>query len=952
MAVTVHATSPEQKQESKGQNLPVVATVPTDEAVKVRPDTAVSFQLDTRSPEFRAFRQQFESGRFAIQVEDGSSARLFLGEQRANGKGPSQPSAGVATFDVQTGTLSTPALSLRRYTTYTVTLAVKAAYEALLHGQPLPGDDSVSFAFITGSALREPTHYALTSTGELSPRVTGKASLTVSAVDDYGNAASGAHVVATLTEDGSRLASSAVAIPAQATLPASGSLSFDITDTEAEGVQVAFQSSGAYPENAWSGSLSLRFRPGLPTQALLRDLPAQAQVGTRLTVKGTVVDVYGNTVEDGTAVSVGGQSVTTEAGAFSATQLLPTLVSDYTVEVRSSLTVLGSAVIHLLPGDPGLFRDLMAPSSVVVGSGFEVSGQVTDVYGNTVLDGTTVTVNGVATTTATGLFSVPVTAPTKTGSFSLVIKAGSVTWSRTVHARSGPPAAINDVTVPASVVVASAFDVCGAVADAYDNAVSDGTAVTVNGVAATTTSGAFCASVTAPTRPGAFNVSIQADAVSFTTSTQVRSGAPAAINSVTAPTSVTPGSQFNVCGAVADAYGNAVLDGTAVTVSEVATTTRTGSFCALVTAPTKSGPFNVVIQSGTASVTRSVQVMGGPVATITDFSFPASVETNTTFEACAIARDAQGYPVADGSMAYVQGGVGSTVWTSTVAGRFCGQVKAPSYTASFSLYFTAYDNATYRNVSVSKMARAVAPPPVNITVAIDPVSGSVPADGYTGATLTASVTDKYGRLVADTYLATWTTTLGSVYSNTSHTSGGKVSAMAYSSVTGTAAITVSVGSLSRTVYVTFTRPDNSGVASISGVSYSQSSYYCSGADSTYRNFGYGTYFRAMQNCNVTVTGTAYTSNGTYARNAAITVSLSVSGGLTWTSTVYTDSYGRFTLSPYVYGGYGSRSYSYYVNDYYGYRRVTDYWDWGTLSISSMTGRTVFTDHLYTVKYRR
>lgn len=310
LAVTAHASSPNPTQTTQGQDLPVVAAVPVDEAVKVRPDTAVTFQLDTSAPEYRAFRQQLESGRFAIQVEDGSSAQLFLGARRGNGGGKQQESTGEATFDAQTGTVSTPALSLRRYTTYTVTLAVKAAYEALLHGQPLPGNDAVSIAFITGSALREPTRYALQFTGSLSPRVTGKGKLWVSAIDDYGNAASGSEVTAQLTESGSRQASSARATPARATLPASGSLSFDITNTEAEDVQVGFQASGAYPENAWSGSLTLHFRPGLPTRALLRDLPAQARVATYLLVQGSVVDVYGNTVEDGTAISVGGTRTT------------------------------------------------------------------------------------------------------------------------------------------------------------------------------------------------------------------------------------------------------------------------------------------------------------------------------------------------------------------------------------------------------------------------------------------------------------------------------------------------------------------------------------------------------------------------------------------------------------------------------------------------------------------
>jgi hypothetical protein len=1135
-AVTAHAESPARNQENPGQDLPVVATVPTDEAVRVRPDTAVSFQLDTQSPEFRAFRQQLESGRFAIQVEDGSSAQLFLGEQRSNGKGQSQPSAGEATFDAQKGTVSTPALSLRRYTTYTVTLAVKAAYEALLHGQPLPGNDSYSFAFITGSALREPTRYGFRIHGEQSPRVTGKVTLTVSAIDDYGNAASGSNLAVSLTEDGSRLPSSAVVTPARTTLPASGSADFVITDTEAEWVRVSIQASGAHPENAWSHSSSVRFRPGLPTKALLTDMPAQAQVGSSLTVKGTVVDVYGNAVEDGTPVSVGGKTVTTEAGAFSVTQLLPTLVADYTVQVRSGYTLLGSAVIRLLPGDPAGIRDLMAPYSAVVGSSFDVSGEVHDWYGNLVLDGTSVTVNGAATTTKAGRFSVPVTAPTTPGSLRLVITAGGrLTTYMTVQVRSGPPSAITGVTAPESVVVASGFNVCGAVQDSYGNAVTDGTAVTVNSVATTTKTGAFCAAMTAPTKSGPLSLLIKAGTVSTSRDVQVRSGAPAALNGVTVPASVVVGSGVNVCGQVADAYGNAVTDGTAVTVNTEATTTTGGAFCAAVTAPTKpgslavlikagtvstsrtvqvnigpaaafinltsmegvivastftvcgqvadaygnvlptgtlvtvngftvsaagngifcapvspptkTGPFDVVLQSGPLSLTKSIQVrsgttttinnvshpasvvvgssfsvcgsawdaygnaasdgtsvtvngvatttttttagtgyfcatvpasmtagsfpvtiksgsatsqrsvlaISGPVATLTDFSVPETVELNATFQACATAKDAYGNLVANGTMAYVSGGVTSSVTTSTQAGRFCAQLTAPSSAMSFAVEFTVYDATTSRSVSASRTSRSVAPQPASITLTVTPSSGSVPADGTTTAALSAYVTDKNGLAVVNGFPGTWTTTLGTLTVGTSTTSAGVVSASLRSSVVGTATVTVTVGTISRSVTVTFTSTTPpSAVASIGGVSYAQSTYNCSGAaNATYKNFGFGTYFRPQQGCTLYVYGTAYTSTGALAKNAVVTVTVRVDGAVSpMTITAMTDATGRFTATPYVPLGYGGRIYSYTVWDPYWryYRRVTDYWDWGYLSISSGGGQTLFSDKFYAVNY--
>ncbi len=500
-AVAASAASQDPKQEHKGHELPVIATVPTDEAVRVRPDTAVSFQLDTRSPAFRAIRQQLESGRFALQVEGGDSTQLFLGTQR--------DSAGEATFDAGTGTVSTPALSLRRYTTYTVTLAVKAAYEALLQGQPPRGNDSLTFAFVTGSALNEPTHYQL-AVEAAAPRVSGKARLTVVATDDYGNPAWGSSVSVRLSEDGSRLASSAQATPAHAPLPESGAVSFDITNTEAEGVQVSLQAEGSSPENAWSGSASLRFRPEVPAQALLSDLPAQAKVGTPLTVKGSVVDRYGNAVEDGETILVigptvpgGGQSTTTQAGAFSMTYALPTRPGSYFVQVRTPTTVLASADLQLLPGEPAGIDAHFIPPSVIMGSSLDACGTVRDAYRNTVLDGTPVTVNGLAASTRSGVFCVKVTVPRRPGTFEIVMKAGGVTLTKYTQARSGPVAAIKGIAVPSSVETNALFQVCAMALDAHDNPVADGTPANVQGgtlapVWTSTSAGRFCGNLKAP----------------------------------------------------------------------------------------------------------------------------------------------------------------------------------------------------------------------------------------------------------------------------------------------------------------------------------------------------------------------------------------------------------------------------------------------------------------------
>jgi adhesin/invasin len=746
--------------EATGRELPVLGTVPEDGAHGVRPDTAISFQLDTAAPAFRSFRQQMESGRFALQIDDGTEARLFGGAGT-----PPDTLDGVATYDARTGTVSAPALSLRRYTTYTVTLAVKAAYQALLHGHsPLPENAYVTFAFVTGSALNEPTRYLL-AVDSLTPRVTEEAQLTVVLTDDYGNPAWGATLAVGLSEDGARLPQSAVSSPAQAVVTEAnaGQLAFTLTDVEAERVSVTVTASGAFPQNGWSGTTAVSFRPGLPAAATLTGLPATAEVGTPVAMSGHVFDLYGNLVEDGSELQIGGvlqfssQSVTTRGGAFSATVDLPTVPGAYTVTVAS---------------------------------------------------------------------------------------AGQMLASSTVTVVAGPPAAFSGLNVPGSLRAGESTSVCDGVVDRYGNSVADGTEVTVEGTAVTTSAGAFCASIIAPTTPGIFVVDIQAGAVSTSSNVTVLAGQPAIIGGVIAPSSVQPGASFEVSGNLMDAYGNPVEVGTSVTVGSVTVgTTAGGFFSATVTAPSTPGSYTIPIQSGSLQSSVSVQV--------------------------------------------------------------------------------------------------VPPPPANVTLSVtlpsNAQNGSVPADGTSMATLTATITDAQGLPVANGLVVTWSTTLGTLSASSTATTNGRATVTLRSSQVGTATVTVRAGSITRTAGVSFAVPGGSA-SRVINLSYAQPCW----GDARYVNYGFGLRFRAKQGCNINVSGTALDAAGQPARNATITVSLQTeASGSPSRATVTTDSNGRFTASVLVWYGFGLHVYDNWVSFHY--------WDWGYLSITSGS-RSLASDSIYAFAY--
>ncbi|MCC7203175.1 MAG: putative Ig domain-containing protein, partial [Nitrospirae bacterium] len=275
-----------------------------------------------------------------------------------------------------------------------------------------------------------------------------------------------------------------------------------------------------------SGSAQITFLPGLPAGTIsLTPVPAAIVadgVTTSTVTSGVVTDAYGNTVLDGTLITVAtglgnitsvdvsgaypGIQRSTVNGVVSFVVQSGTLAGSANVAAQSvNGTASGATQITLLPGAPyGAIALTPSPANIVA-DGFEwstvTSGVITDVYGNTVLDGTLVTVAtdmgsiitadengvypGIQMATVSGMISFEVRSGTVRGT--AVITAfsvlGSASGSTQINFIPGPPYGTIALTPNPAIMPADGNSVStivsGVIRDLNNNTVSDGTLITV-----------------------------------------------------------------------------------------------------------------------------------------------------------------------------------------------------------------------------------------------------------------------------------------------------------------------------------------------------------------------------------------------------------------------------------------------------------------------------------------
>ncbi|MGB8954488.1 MAG: hypothetical protein WCC10_03890, partial [Tumebacillaceae bacterium] len=346
--------------------------------------------------------------------------------------------------------------------------------------------DVLSFVFRTGSALHEPTHVKVEQNVS-SPRVTEDGHFTLVSTDDYGLPAWGSQTnIELATADGSALDASANVLPGNAftTSNASGREEITVIDHKAQPVVAKVSMDGPYLDGADAHGFVVMFdfRPGLPAGATIH-APQTMEVGTTAAIDGTVSDLYGNPVEDGTVLNLGATAgeistpLYTAGGKYHTVFTAPTKVGDVTVSLKSQEgNAAASATIYLLPGAPHSMT-LEAPATLPAGESTTLKGAVQDRYGNPVADGTglifSVTDGTIPATGSTqgGAFEVGYTAPTtvKKVNVAAASEQGAAAADRLIQIVPGPVANLTLQAEQTDLHTGDTTGLSGQAADQYGN---------------------------------------------------------------------------------------------------------------------------------------------------------------------------------------------------------------------------------------------------------------------------------------------------------------------------------------------------------------------------------------------------------------------------------------------------------------------------------------------------
>ena len=394
--------------------------------------------------------------------------------------------------------------------------------------------DVLSFVFRTGSALHEPTHVQVVQK-DARPRVTEDGHFTLVSTDDYGLPAWGSETrIELATADGSALDASAKVLPGNAftTSNPSGREEITVIDHKAQPVVAKVSMDGPYFDGADAHGfvVTFDFRPGLPAIATI-NAPQTMEVGTTAAIDGTVTDLYGNLVEDGTALNLSATAgeistpMFTAGGNYRTVFTAPTQAGDVTVNLKSQEgTAAASATIRLLPGAPHSMT-LEAPQTLPAGESTTLKGAVQDRYGNAVADGTqlifSATDGTIPSTGSTqgGAFAVDYTAPTvvKKVNVAAASEQGTAAADRLIQIVPGPVAHLTLQAKQTDLHTGDTTDLSGQAADRYGNLIDKqqvdlsaehGTVTPSN--TATNDAGLYASQYTAPFYNGADTVTAQA----------------------------------------------------------------------------------------------------------------------------------------------------------------------------------------------------------------------------------------------------------------------------------------------------------------------------------------------------------------------------------------------------------------------------------------------------------
>lgn len=573
-------------------------------------------------------------------------------------------------------------------------------------------------------------------------------------------------------------------------------------------------------------SVSVTFVPAAPASVVVAANPPTVPVGGQATVVATVRDQWGNLVSDGSVLqfnatlgSVWPVSGMTMNGQATTTFQAGTLAGDAWITATAGGGS-GQTVIPVLPSVPATLDLVAFPASIPLTGTATIQASVMDAYANPMADGTQVSfnttlgaVNPQSATTMDGVAASTLLAGGEPGVATLTAQAGLASDSTQVKIGVGAPISISLSADPAQIPAdgVSTSTITALVLDPFEEPITQTIPITfettsgqvmppvtwvVNGTAVTHLSG---------TQAGAALITARAANASGGTTVLLVSGLPALLTMSVTPAQMPVGGLAAVVVQVADAFGNAVADGTLVTFaptigstapSVVGTTNGTAQMT--LNAGWVAGDGLVTAVCGVAAGEAAVTVLPGGAAAMTLTADPSEVQANGQDQSkiTATVVDMHGNRVAGGtlvSFATTRGSVNPTV--AETSGGEAHTVLTASTVAGVASVTGASAGAS-ATVDVTMTAGAPA------VILLQASQSSIPADGQSQAALLSTVTDAFGNAVADGTWVAFGTSLGSVSPVMVATQGGTPqSTLTSGTQAGTAEVTATAGTVSGSISI-------------------------------------------------------------------------------------------------------------------------------------------------------
>ncbi|MCF8050021.1 MAG: Ig-like domain-containing protein [Desulfobacterales bacterium] len=466
-----------------------------------------------------------------------------------------------------------------------------------------------------------------------------------------------------------------------------------------------------------------------------------------------------------------------------------------------------------------------------------ITATVTDSSGAAVADGTQVTfstttgnLSAASATTTSGVATVTLTSPLTTGIATVTASSGGASDTVTITLVAAQVGSISLAAGSSSLPAdnASTTLITATVRDPSGNPVSDGTAVTftttagsLSAASADTSGGTASVILTSSAILGSALIDATSGGVSSTTSVTFVAGPPAAVSVSASPNNLTAdGASTSLLTALVADSGDNPVNGESVSFAATSgslsnssvQTDITGTARVTFTAPIAVGTGAATVTaatsnniSNTAAITLVSAQVGSIAMAISNTSIPAD-GSSTTLIAVTV-KDVNGNDITDGTTVNftATSGTLSAAGADTSGGNASVILTSPT-TVGPSLV-TATSGGASSSGTVSFTAGSA--DSANTTLSANP--GVIPADGASTSLVTLAAADANGNPVVDGTSVSFTTTEGSLSSETASTTNGRASVNLTSSTSNeTAAVTAVIDTVTKTVSVVFGTGAGSG----------------------------------------------------------------------------------------------------------------------------------------------